>query len=175
MTIKKIYLQDVNSVQCAGKEVYIIKNKTQIQKRYLCLPLKDLYQKFINEEKIRVSYSFFCKQRPFWVTFPKRSNRDRCVCQVHEKIKLLIESLHNISAILKSKVCCDSRNSDCLQRTCDTCKSNRLEYYIDDKDTLCTFYKWKRFTKEINLKGGKKKKQIATENKKNTISTKDAI
>lgn len=78
--IKKFYLQDVNSVLCAGKKQQITKTKKKMQKRLLCLPLKDLHRKFIEETKIIGSDSFFCKQRPYWVTFPKESYRDTCGC-----------------------------------------------------------------------------------------------
>lgn len=179
--IKQFYLDDANSTACAGKREFITRNKTRMQKRYLCLPLKDMHKKFQSETKLRVSYSFFCTIRPFWVLFPKKENRDTCLCIVHTNMQLLIEAMNKESIITEknydqvlTKMCCDTRNPNCLQRNCDTCKSNHLEFK-EFANSDFTFWQWQKGCKEVTLSNGRKKKQTLTEKKKITMSTAQAI
>lgn len=78
--IKDFYIDDSNSTIRGGKKEYISTNQVRMQKRFLTGPLSDLYQKFKKETNIKVSYSFFCKLRPFWVLFPRPNMRETCLC-----------------------------------------------------------------------------------------------
>lgn len=180
--IQNFYTEDVHSVISAGKKEFITRNKVRMQKRYLCLPLKDLHKKFCSQTNSLVHYSLFCKHRPFWVLFPKSINRETCQCFIHTNMELLISAM-NKQSILKeknseqviSKLCCDSRNIDCLQRICNTCRSNRLEYNLknDDSNTF-TYFQWVKISKNIT-KNGIQKKQKITVKKNININCKEAI
>lgn len=62
MKIHKFYEEDVNSRSGAGIKEYITRGKERNQRRYLCAPLKQLYEKFKAENKnLNASYSTFCR------------------------------------------------------------------------------------------------------------------
>lgn len=165
--IKSFYTEEANSTIGACKKEYITRNKERKQKRYLCLPLKDLYKKFLLETNMKVSYSFFCKLRPFWVLFPRNANRETCQCTVHTKMELFISALNRASVLnekncdqVLSKLCCDTGNINCLQRTCDACRANSLDYNHEVENRSVTYFQWNKVTKDVILeKGGKKSKQ----------------
>lgn len=121
--VHQFYNEDSNSTLSAAKKEFVTKNKVKMQKRYLNAPLKILYQKFISQVGIKISYSTFCKLRPFWTVFPKGTNGDTCLCARHLNMELFIQGLHRACVVdvrtceqLLSKLCCDSRNLDCLNR-----------------------------------------------------------
>lgn len=179
--VHEFYNDDLNSTVCAGKKEFITKNKIKMQKRYLNAPLKILYRKFLSEVNIKISYSHFCKLRPFWIVFPKPNNRDTCLCSRHINMELLIKGLHNAHVLyikcteeLLSKLCCDSKNEACLTRSCNTCSTNHLEY-DNVTDDYMFFYEWEKHTKDIVLKNGAKKKRITTQKVKKTMSIIRAI
>lgn len=179
--VHQFYTDDANSTISAGKKEFVTKNKVKMQKRYLNAPLKTLYQKFLSQVNIRLSYSNFCKLRPFWIIFPKPINRETCLCSRHINMELLIKGLHKACIInvktceeLLSKLCCDTRNPACLDRSCNTCLSNHLEYF-NVSDNNVSFYEWRKTTKQISLKNGTTKNQQLTEKIKNTINIKTAI
>lgn len=179
--VHKFYNDDANSSISASKKEFVTKNKLKMQKRYLNAPLKTLYQNFISQAGIKISYSTFCKLRPFWTVFPKPTNRDTCLCSRHLNMELFLQGLHRACIVnvrtceqLLSKLCCDSRNLACLNRSCNTCSSNHLEY-LNISDNNVSFYEWRKTIKEITLKNGTKKKQQLTEKLKTTINIKTAI
>lgn len=179
--VHTFYNDDANSTLSASKKEFVTKNKVKMQKRYLNAPLKVLYQKFLSQVGIKISYSTFCKLRPFWTVFPKPTNRDTCLCSRHLNMELFIQGLHRACVVnvrnceqLLSKLCCDSRNLACLNRSCNTCSSNHLEFF-NVSDSNVSFYEWRKTTKDITLKNGTKKKQQLTEKIKTTISIKTAI
>lgn len=158
--VRQFYTDNANSSIAAGKKEFVTKNKIKMQKRYLNAPLKTLYFKFRSESNIRISYSYFCKLRPFWTVFPKPINRDTCLCSRHCNIDLLIKALHKAGIInvkssdeVLSKLCCDPRRSACLNRTCNICALNKLEYFNISSGNV-TFYEWKKSVKEFILKNG---------------------
>lgn len=150
--VQQFYTDDANSTVSAGKKDFLTKNKIKMQKRFLNAPLRSLYQKFLSEANVRISYSHFCKLRPFWTVFPKPSNRDTCLCSRHTNMELLVKALHKAGIInvksseeLLSKLCCDSRNWSCLNRSCVTCSSNRLQYFNVSDDFIFFFQMAKNY------------------------------
>nr|XP_049701306.1 uncharacterized protein LOC126055567 [Helicoverpa armigera] len=179
--VHQFYNDDANSSISASKKEFVTKNKLKMQKRYLNAPLNTLYQKFISQVGKKISYSTFCKLRPFWTVFPKPTNRDTCLCSRHLNMELLLQGLHRACIVnvrtceqLLSKLCCDSRNLDCLNRSCNTCSSYHLEYFNVSENNV-SFYEWRKTMKEITLKNGTKKKQQLTEKLKTTMNIKTAI
>lgn len=59
---------DENSLMCPGKREFVLKGNVKMQKGFLTDTLQNLYLKFRkNYPDNQVSYSQFCKCRPFWV------------------------------------------------------------------------------------------------------------
>ena len=69
--------KDNNSRMMPGKRDTITRNKIQKQKRLLSDSLKSLHKKFLQANKdMKVSYTMFCKLRPFWIVDPKCGDRE---------------------------------------------------------------------------------------------------
>lgn len=86
--IEDFFDDDSNSRIAADKKECIKKNGLTKQKRYLTDTLINLHKKF-NVTYKEVSYSTFCKYRPFWVVYPKESDRNTCSCVKHVNMDLL--------------------------------------------------------------------------------------
>lgn len=93
--VSKFLAKDESSRLTAGKKETITRKKIKKQKRLLTDTLKNLYKKFIMEHPMykNISYSLFCKFRPFWIVPPNVTNRNTCLCKVHDNIKLLMSRL----------------------------------------------------------------------------------
>lgn len=172
-SIISFYCDDSNSTVAAGKKEFVTKNTKRMQKRYLTAPLIDLYKKFKKETNNRIHYSFFCKNRPFWVLPPKSANRETCMCATHVNMELLVSALNKASIINEKKpediittLCCDSYNTDCLKRICQICATRYVMYKEFNNETVLTIFQWNRVKKEIVLENGAKKTQIVTEKQK---------
>ncbi|MEQ2210969.1 hypothetical protein XENOCAPTIV_023199, partial [Xenoophorus captivus] len=79
------FLDDVSRVT-TGKKDTVTKKK---QKRLLLDTCKNLYRRFRSENIDQVSFSFFCKSRPFWVVRHTESDRKTCFCKIHENTEFL--------------------------------------------------------------------------------------
>ncbi|VEN49386.1 unnamed protein product [Callosobruchus maculatus] len=76
--IIKFFERDDCSRLMPGKKDTITKAKRKIQKRVLCDSLINIHKKFIAAfpKYIKLSYSEFCKNRPFWVLIPNARDRE---------------------------------------------------------------------------------------------------
>lgn len=107
--------KDDSSRLCPGKRDTITRKQEKRQKRYLNDSLINLHKDFCAElPQLKMSCATFCKLRPFWIVFPKVTDRDTCKCVLHENMSLLIEKLYNKKVIgLKSHyelckdLCCE--------------------------------------------------------------------
>lgn len=162
--IQKFYERDDVSRMTAGRKETITRDKVQKQKRYLLDTLKNLHKIFENEY-CKVSYSFFCKQRPFWVLIPDVNDRDTCMCKIHANIELLINSLHKrrilsektSNDVIKS-LCC--LKTECLLKRCEECRNKILNYLEFDNEDPIKFGKWERKKTTYLSKGMEKEKWI---------------
>ncbi|KAF9405953.1 hypothetical protein HW555_013504 [Spodoptera exigua] len=64
--IEVFFEDDENSRLCSGKKECITRNKVRKQKRYISDTLVNLHEKFLKTSSYSISYSAFCKMRPFW-------------------------------------------------------------------------------------------------------------
>lgn len=85
--------EDENSRICPGKNEFVSKGKIKKQKRYLTDSLKNLHKKYIATSQYKISYSSFCKLRPFWIRIASVNIRDTCLCKVHENMELVVTAL----------------------------------------------------------------------------------
>lgn len=179
--IEDFLSQDENSKLCAGKKETITRNKVKRQKRLLTDSLKNLYTKFkvTFNKYTTMSYSQFCKLRPFRITIPTCLNRDTCLCKAHTNMELIVSKLNNLgiifekntSDVLASLTCKGEKEGQCLQRKCADCKNINIVINLSDEnknDTISYFY-WNTIDVEIVVKGHQKKvKKTVKEEKKST-------
>lgn len=147
----------------AGKKECISRNKTKKQRTYLLDSMKNLHKLF-EAENTKVSYSYFCKQRPFWVLMPNVNARETCLCKTHANLELLLTLLHSCkiikekdSAEVINSVCCS--NTSCLLSRSSNCKEKKLEYLLD-KDEALTFSKWEHKMRFTSKRVWRRKKEL---------------
>ncbi|KAF9412049.1 hypothetical protein HW555_009327, partial [Spodoptera exigua] len=144
--IHSFFEEDTNSRVAAGKKEFIKKHGVKKQKRYLNDNLKNLHEKFL-KERCSVSYSSFCKYRPYWVVFPK-VDRDTCQCKLHSNVNLLVKALKTAQIISESSethvinsLCCDVKQK-CLERSCKFCANKVLNYHEFKNNKKIIFHQW---------------------------------
>ena len=102
----RLFLErDDNSRITAGIRETVSKNKIKKQRRILLSTLERLHHKFIMENSdVNISYTSFCRLRPFWVTPPKESDRETCLCKQHDNIQFLANTLFKKKLIKTAKL-----------------------------------------------------------------------
>ena len=106
-TIVKMVLsffdRDDVSRMAPGKKDTVTRFGDKRQKRLLCDTLKNFYTKFLADHpNLKLSYSSFCRLRPFWVRPPTKKDRQTCQCKQHENLFFLAQSLHKAGVCLNS-------------------------------------------------------------------------
>lgn len=176
--VKKFYEQDDVSTQSPGKKEYITRNKIQKQKRYLCHSLQYLHKKFCEDNEFVISYSSFCRLRPFWVISRHISGRDTCLCRKCENMTLVhaaLKRMNLFSSDLPTTIkdlCCTSPSEQCYFRKCPACVNKIINFDIDgavlgEDDVMYDFWE------KISEKGedGKTYQRIVKMRKHSTISS----
>lgn len=167
--VLKFYEDDENSSMCPGKNDTITRNGTKKQKRLMSDTIKNLHRKYIESGYPPISYVTFSRLKPFWVLQPKINMRNTCLCEKHENMNLLIESLkknhiikeNSTTDVIKS-ICCDIYNLDCLQRKCTTCKNRHLIYQEIDNSAKVLYWAWEK-QKNSYTKNGIEKTAVTVE------------
>ncbi len=124
--VKTFYIRDDVSRITTGTKQTLTKNKVKMQKRFLVDTLKNLHRRFLSENSDeKISYSLFCHLQPFGVVNPTISERDTCMCKLHENLSFVAEKLNQLKLIetnnlekLVEKVCCNSSNKSCMYGEC---------------------------------------------------------
>lgn len=88
--------------------------------------LTNLFKIFVAQFDVNISFSSFCRSRPFWVTKPKTSDRETCACAKHSNFELLVSSLskkgiieeRSYREIVKLLVCSED-SEDCMLAVLD--------------------------------------------------------
>lgn len=158
--------EDECSRLCPGKKDTITRHGNKKQKRYLNNSLLNLHKQFsAKHTEYTVSYSTFCKLRPFWIVPAKATERDTCVCMLHENVRLLVSKLHKLDIIaqhtsdsLCKSLCCNEEQitEKCLERKCADCKEKKILFSNFQKENTVTYEKW-ILKKEVIVFGGKTK------------------
>lgn len=98
--IKEFLERDNNSQATTGKKGTITRQKFKKQKRYLNDSLFRLYHSFKEEyPQVKISYSKFCENCPFWIVKPSIQDRDTCLCKTHANIQLMADKLLYLKVI----------------------------------------------------------------------------
>jgi hypothetical protein len=160
--IRRFLEQNVNSTMTPGKKDTITRGGVKKQKRFLNTTLKNLYNKFLEENPNDfISYCSFCRYRPFWIVEMKISDRDTCLCKLHENVKFMINKLHELN-ILQSKdldkicelVTCDQRRKSCMTRSCNRCKNSKFQVNdFENYGMQVEFYSWNTATEIYETDG----------------------
>lgn len=121
----------------AGKKETITRNKQKRQKRLLTDTLINVHLKFNSEfvQNHKVSYSLFCRVRPFWVVPPTERDRETCTCKVHDNLQFVVDKLQSLNILPRSNVdslckaiVCSTEIKQCMYGECVNCKDSRLEF-----------------------------------------------
>ncbi|KAE8750603.1 hypothetical protein FOCC_FOCC002583 [Frankliniella occidentalis] len=167
--VEKFFCSDDNSIECADKRAVKIcfgKNRVTKRKRYLKGRMSDLYLSYIQSDEKPVSYSTFCKFKPFYVVMKDLKERDTCLCTKCENMELLMQSLWQagISPVstnlsLLRSLCCSPRTDDCLQRKCNKCKTNEVAFRpCENENVEVNLSKWETLPEmKIDSKTGVQK------------------
>lgn len=159
--------EDENSRQCPGKKDTITRAKNKMQKRELNDSLKNLHLKFIScyEEHNRLSYSHFCRLRPFWIVIPHCRLRDTCLCKIHTNISLVVSKLNKLKMIkertpeeLIKSITCEGEylKENCLERNCIVCNKKKIGFLEYNEEDSVTIYQWIDKKVEVQVKGEKR-------------------
>jgi hypothetical protein len=153
-TVRKFYEQDDVSMQAPGKKECKTKNKVKKQKRYVTHSLKFLYRKFCNENEFTVSYSTFCKLRPFWIVDRKIDERDTCVCMACENISYLHQALRTegmllntnaeLDTVIEEEMCCAPATVNCFLRKCPNCVNKEILFSDYDGSGETSYEVWEK-------------------------------
>jgi len=153
------FLRDNISRICPGKRETVTFKKVKMQKRYLLDTLKNVFKAF-KREGHRISYSYFCKARPFYVRSPKVNDRRTCECEVHLNFRLKCLELWKKQVLPQyctnavERSACDITNKSCMYGECQQC-INKLQLTMDPaelEDDLPNYHQWVKKTENRTIK-----------------------
>ena len=146
--VEEYYCRDDVSRITSGKKQTVTKDKKKMQKRLLNDTMDNLHEKYLSENsKTKISYSLFCKMRPFWVVPPPDKDRETCLYKMHENLQYLATTLKELKLLknnnldnLVKHVCCDIHEKSCMYGGCKTCKETDVDIDIEDGNAQTTWY-----------------------------------
>ena len=116
---------------CPGKKDFVsVRNsegkRVHVQKRVLLANLRKLYLHYKEASSgEHVGFSKFCELRPRWcITVGAKGMHSVCVCEYHQNVKLLLDSLPGPKLDHKSlmaKLVCDVSERNCMLHQCEKC------------------------------------------------------
>lgn len=150
---------DESSRLTAGKKETITRNKQKKQIRLLNDTMQNLHKKFKLNINRKISYSLFCKYRPFWVLIPNEKTRNTCLCIIHTNVSNLVKTMKNSKMInsstpleLVKTICCNENNKLkelCLERKCQNCIGKDLIFNQYNEEDKVLYEKWG--SKRVNV------------------------
>lgn len=149
-SVRSFLQRDDNSSIAPGKKDTITRNKVKRQKRFLNDDLRNLHAKFLSEfPKLKLSYSLFCRFRPFWVLKATEKDRQTCLCKKHENLQYQVDKLKGLGLIsstnfnsLAAEICCDTGSKACMYRECTQCEDKQVIISDGDLGKQVTWKKW---------------------------------
>lgn len=161
--VEKFLTRDDNSRSTAGRKETKTLAKVKKQKRLLTDSLKNLHEKFLSENvDSKMSYALFCRLRPFWVVQPRESDRQTCLCRVHENFAFAIQKLHSLKVLnctcdtLIEDITCNTASKECMYNICDSCKDYKFVLDDLDPDKAISWKKWETKKEEREVRGNMK-------------------
>lgn len=167
MAVAQFLERDDNSRATTGKRDTLTRKKQKMQKRLLCDTLQSLHSKFrADYPHIAISYSEFCKRKPFWIVSPTLRDRDTCLCKTCENAQFMADRLFQQGILWTSKVevlvismCC-TLSKECMYRECITCFGTPLQVRPFEEESQVWWHQWKSKVeeREKTLRDGTTKK-----------------
>ena len=163
------YTRDDVSRSTAGKKQTVTKGKVKKQKRFMTDTMKNLHRKFLLENvSSKLSYTLFCRMRPYWVVHPTIADRDTCLCKVHENLEFIVEKLHDLKLLEKTELeslaeetCCNPTFKPCMYAECKNCKLQDLKIQSGyDGQTQVSCVQWTTETVLREKKSGDSKEKL---------------
>ena len=126
--VTSCFLRDDVSRMITGCKQTVTWLKKKMQKRLLTDTMKNLHRRFLSEHIGHMSYTSFCRLRPFWVVTPSSSDRDTCLCKKHENLQFIANALQS-QGLLSSRnieemseaTMCDPKAKVCAYGECNEC------------------------------------------------------
>lgn len=148
--VQSFYDSDEASCVVPGRKDYVTRDKICKQKRYLLNTLQKLHEKFCSKHTFAVSYSVFCRLRPYWVVFMKIHERNTCLCQKCANFTFITEKLKELKVIkfgdpeelIKKELCCPLYTNECIFRRCNVCVDKEVQIGLFDGATEVKYEKW---------------------------------
>lgn len=148
--VHKYFQDDAVSALSPSKNDQIVKSGIKKQKRFLTGTLTYLYKNFCKTSPIQLSYSTFCKMKPFWVTNQSVTARDTCLCIRCENPRLMCRQLKkleivnssNLDSLTEDEMGCQPIQELCRFRKCVTCCDQMVEIKEFDGDLECFYEQW---------------------------------
>ncbi len=131
--------------------------------------MKNLHRKFLLENvSSKLSYTLFCRMRPYWVVHPTIADRDTCLCKVHENLEFIVEKLHGLKLLertelesLAEETCCNPTFKPCMYAECKNCKLQDLKIQSGyDGQTQVSCVQWTTETVLREKKSGDSKEKL---------------
>jgi len=180
MDIRSFYERDDVSRVCPGVKDTVTRRGLKKQKRLLNDTIKNLHEKFTQEGN-SVSYSLFCRLRPFWVLPAMEKDRQTCLCAVHENTGFIANAVKNAGLIdcsdiqvLASRNMCESYNLRCADNECNDCNRTGVQLCRTPTETQVQFWQWEKGTKTYVRDGEHHEVKITAKVLK-TMSEGDAV
>jgi len=102
--------------------------------------LHRLYKEYLKSTHKYMSYTSFCRVKPFWIVKPKMSDRDTCRCVKHANMAFMTDKLHQLKIMTKpasddelcAHLCCHntSNRKQCMYSECSLCKNKQLPVVV---------------------------------------------
>lgn len=155
---------DESSRLTAGTKETITRKKVKKQIRLLNDSLLNLYAKFKSTINHKISYSLFCRYRPFWIISPNAKQRDTCLCIHHTNMELIITALKTANVInegtpvaLVKTICCEGKlKEECLLRKCNDCREKKVNFNSNNSDNPLSYFRWITKKIPVSIKGAEK-------------------
>ena len=191
-SVRKFFERDDVSRLCAGKKETVTRSKVKRQKRYLLDTIQNIHKKYLSLNPSKsVSYTWFCKMKPFHVIKPNINSRETCLCRTCDNVqlklyRLKLEGVISTTSIHKllEESCCDAENNgdemtlrrECCYGTCKNCESKSFKGSFDEVnlDKEVTYSEWEPIVKTY-MKGGVAKQSKATDRVEKKATLKSLI
>jgi len=145
--VTEFFTRDDVSRATAGKKETVTRCKNRMQKRLLLDTLTNTHIKFCSEFlEHKISYSLFCRLKPFWVVPPTVSDRETCLCRVHDNLQFMVDKLVDLKLLqrvsiehLCEAITCNADEKSCMYEICNQCACRELASYCDHEyDETCS-------------------------------------
>ena len=112
------------------------------------------------QPQCKMSYSLFCRLRPFYIVAPTSKDREACLCRLHENGRMVVERMVKANLLpagisttedAVAHAVCPQPQQQCYERSCTKCVNNAKDVSSDCTDTI-TWFQWATLKEERVIK-----------------------